>query len=205
MTNLPPPPGPPPPPPPPGGGGQPPPPPPPPGQQPPPPGGWAEPVGQPAPLYANFGQRLGALLLDGLIVGIPIAIGFFVLMAGLPRGEPELCTDFDGDLAICEPLSGGSVLILVVLGLAMLVFFVYYWWGKLIGERGQTPGKKALNIKVVGRNTNQPVGMGKGIGRGFMSYVSSFLCYLGYFWMLWDGNKQTWHDKVVDSIVIVDR
>lgn len=204
MTNLPPPPGAPPPPPPPGGGGFPPPPPPP-GGQVPPPGGWAEPVGGQPPMFANFGQRLGAVLLDGLILGAPAAILFIVLIATLPRGEPELCRDFDGDLAICEPLSGGSIAILVLLGLAMVVFVVSYWWGELIGERGQTPGKKAVNIKVVGRATGQPVGMGKGIGRGFMSYVSSFLCYLGYFWMLWDGNKQTWHDKVVDSIVIVDR
>ena len=202
MTNLPPPPGAPPPPPPPTGGGEPPPPP---GGQPQPPGGAAEPaVGQQAPMYANFGQRLGAWLLDGLILGIPATIGFFVLIVVLPRGEPELCTDFDGDLAICEPLTGGSFMILLVAGLAMLVFVVYYWWGKLIGERGQTPGKKAVHIKVVGRNTNQPVGMGKGIGRGLMSYVSSLICYLGYFWMLWDDKKQTWHDKVVESIVIVE-
>jgi hypothetical protein len=28
------------------------------------------------------------------------------------------------------------------------------------------------------------------------------VCYLGYLWMLWDDQKQTWHDKIVDSAVI---
>ena len=35
----------------------------------------------------------------------------------------------------------------------------------------------------------------------FASFISGFL-YLGYLWMLWDGRKQTWQDKVVSSIVI---
>ncbi|MEY4173609.1 MAG: hypothetical protein RI900_774, partial [Actinomycetota bacterium] len=33
-------------------------------------------------------------------------------------------------------------------------------------------------------------------------FISTALFYLGYLWMLWDGEKQTWHDKVVGSIVI---
>lgn len=210
MSDLPPPPGAPPPPGPPPGGGAPPPPPPPPGGQPPPPpggqtpppGGWAQPAGAPTLEYANFGQRLLAFILDGFILGIPTAILFFALIAALPRGEPRLCEDFEGDLAICEPLTGGSVAILLLVGLGVFVFVVWYWWGKLIGERGQTPGKKALNIKVVSRSSGQPVGLGKGIGRGFMYYVSSMVCYLGYLWMLWDANNQTWHDKVVDSVVV---
>lgn len=162
-------------------------------------------MGGPARAHANFGQRLGAVLLDGLILGLPSAVAFFALVAALPRGEPRLCNDLEGDLAICEPLTGGSIAVLLLLGIAWFVFIVFYWWGKLAGERGQTPGKKALNIKIVGRATGQPVGMGKGIGRGFMGYVSAAVCYLGFLWMLWDNNSQTWHDKVVDSVVLVDR
>jgi len=26
--------------------------------------------------------------------------------------------------------------------------------------------------------------------------------FLGYFWMLWDDDNQTWHDKVVRSRVV---
>jgi uncharacterized RDD family membrane protein YckC len=195
MSDLPPPPGtpPPPPPPPPGGGGFPP---------PPPPAGWGQPTGLPTAPYAGFWQRLGALLLDGLILGVPTSILFVALGSALPRDEPRLCEDLEGDLAVCEPLTSGSVGILILVGLGVFVFIVWFWWGKLIGERGQTPGKKALSIKVVGRATGQPVGLGKGIGRGFMSYISAVPCYLGFLWMLWDADKQTWHDKVVDSIVI---
>ncbi|MFQ5558092.1 MAG: RDD family protein, partial [Acidimicrobiales bacterium] len=206
----PPPPGGPPPPPPPGGGGFPPPPPPgappppPPGGQPPPGQGWAQPAPQQGtPQLAGFGARLGAFLLDALILGVPIGIVFVALIAALPRGEPELCEDLDGDLAICEPLTGSSVAILVILGLILFAGIVYFWWGKLLGEQGQTPGKKAVGIKVVGTSTGQPVGMGRGIGRGLMAqFISGNVCLLGYLWMLWDGKNQTWHDKVADSVVV---
>lgn len=147
-------------------------------------------------VYANFGQRLGAFLLDGLIIGVPAAIIFFGVLSAVPT-EIVLC-----DEGLCEQPTGSGFAILFLVGLAMLVFVVWFWWGKLIGETGQTPGRKATGIRVVGRYTGQPIGMGKGIGRGFMGYVSSWLCYLGYLWMLWDDNNQTWHDKVVDSVVV---
>jgi uncharacterized RDD family membrane protein YckC len=34
------------------------------------------------------------------------------------------------------------------------------------------------------------------------SLVSGWVFYLGYLWMLWDSEKQTWHDKMVSSVVI---
>jgi uncharacterized RDD family membrane protein YckC len=35
-----------------------------------------------------------------------------------------------------------------------------------------------------------------------MKYVDSLPIYLGFFWMLWDREKQTWHDKVAGSVVV---
>ena len=32
--------------------------------------------------------------------------------------------------------------------------------------------------------------------------LSSFFCSLGFLWAAWDAEKQTWHDKMVSSIVI---
>jgi len=32
--------------------------------------------------------------------------------------------------------------------------------------------------------------------------ISGQIFYLGYLWMLWDDKQQTWHDKVVGSIVV---
>ena len=35
-----------------------------------------------------------------------------------------------------------------------------------------------------------------------MMWVGSIPLYLGWFWMLWDSEKQTWHDKVANTFVV---
>ena len=35
-----------------------------------------------------------------------------------------------------------------------------------------------------------------------MRIVSGFVCLLGYLWMLWDRERQTWHDKVANTVVV---
>ena len=35
-----------------------------------------------------------------------------------------------------------------------------------------------------------------------MSNLSARLCFLGFFWMLWDSRKQTWHNLVANSLVV---
>ena len=50
--------------------------------------------------------------------------------------------------------------------------------------------------------TAQPIGAGRAIGRYFAMFLSAILCYLGYLWMLWDPQKQTWHDKIASSVVV---
>ncbi len=45
-----------------------------------------------------------------------------------------------------------------------------------------------------------------GYGRGLLRYIARILSaiplFLGYFWMLWDKEKQCWHDKIAGSVVV---
>ena len=66
----------------------------------------------------------------------------------------------------------------------------------------ETWGRRIVGIKVVNGDTGMPLGYGRSLGRMLGSAISAWVCYLGYLWMLWDGNKQTWHDKMVGSIVV---
>jgi uncharacterized RDD family membrane protein YckC len=77
----------------------------------------------------------------------------------------------------------------------------YYGW--LEGSTsGQTVGKKMMGIRVYDLRQGGPIGTGRAIGRYFARILSTIPCLLGYFWMLWDGEKQTWHDKLVGSVVV---
>jgi uncharacterized RDD family membrane protein YckC len=63
---------------------------------------------------------------------------------------------------------------------------------------GQTLGKKAVGIKVQGVQGD----WGKAIVRTLMKIVSAAPLGLGYLWMLWDKDGQTWHDKVAGTQVV---
>ena len=85
--------------------------------------------------------------------------------------------------------------------LAALVNAVYFVYGE--GRpAGQTIGKIALGIRVIDFRTGGPIGYGRAIGRYFARILSTLPILLGYFWMLWDREKQTWHDKLVTSVVV---
>ena len=86
-------------------------------------------------------------------------------------------------------------------GLYLLAGIVYY---TLLegGATGQTLGKKALGIRVVDFNNGGSIGYGRGAIRYLGRIVSSIPCLLGYLWMLWDKEKQTWHDKFATSVVV---
>lgn len=86
-------------------------------------------------------------------------------------------------------------------GLSLLVGLAYV--GYLEGSpSGQTVGKKLMNIRVVDLSTGGPIGVGRALLRYVGKIVSAIPCLLGYFWMLWDPQKQTWHDKMATSVVV---
>ena len=76
-------------------------------------------------------------------------------------------------------------------------YFVYFH-----GTTGQTPGNAALSIRVVGKDDGATIGYGRAFVRWLVSLVSGFVILIGYLWMLWDSEKQTWHDKAANSVVI---
>ena len=119
---------------------------------------------------ASFWARLGAIIVDFILVGIVYLIFFF----------------------ISHPL--GYVVGFVV-GLA---YFAYFEGG----PSGQTIGKRMLGIRVYDFASGGAIGYGRGAIRYLGRILSGIPCYLGYLWMLWDGEKQTWHDKIATTVVV---
>lgn len=70
------------------------------------------------------------------------------------------------------------------------------------GASGQTLGKRALGIRVIDFRTGGPIGYGRGAIRWVARILSALPLLLGYFWMLWDKEKQTWHDKLAGAVVV---
>jgi uncharacterized RDD family membrane protein YckC len=152
-------------------------------------------------IHAGFGRRLGAFVLDLLIVGIPSGSLLSFVMKVLPK-EPGTCEKLDGTTYACDVLTRDSEGIHGSFLQALLLFVVFFYFGHLEGRRGGTPGKRIAGLRVVRTDTGGTIGMGRAIARLLLRFVSAAPVFLGYFWMLWDDNGQTWHDKVVRSRVV---
>jgi uncharacterized RDD family membrane protein YckC len=72
-------------------------------------------------------------------------------------------------------------------------------------KAGQTLGQRVCGIRVVDSRTGGQVEVASAAIRWLMSYVSAFALLIGYLWMLWDPQKQTWHDKVANTLVVYSR
>ena len=88
----------------------------------------------------------------------------------------------------------------LALGAYVLLSVAYFTY--LEGSSGQTIGKKGVGIKVVDISGGGPIGDGRAFVRYIGRIVSGIPIYLGYLWMLWDPQKQTWHDKFAKSVVV---
>ena len=86
-------------------------------------------------------------------------------------------------------------------GIGVAVAGVYFT-GMIGAPRGQTLGQMALGIRVIDFGSGGPIGYGRAFIRWVVSYISGVVILLGYLWMLWDREKQCWHDKVANDVVV---
>ena len=149
------------------------------------------------PYPASFGQRFAAWLLDNLIIGVPTWVGVVALRSLVPT-ETTRCPN---GFSICEEPTSAGVAIIAIFIVAGIVVTLWYY-GEFDGRRGATLGRRIMKIKLVRAGTQDTVGFRRALGRLLATGVSGSICYLGYFWMLWDDESQTWHDKIVDTQVI---
>jgi uncharacterized RDD family membrane protein YckC len=145
---------------------------------------------QPAPgvFYAGNGARFIAYLVDGFIMGALVTAVIVVLTA---IGLAAASNDNSG-------LAGATVFIAVLT--AFLVYLLYMPW--FWGHGGQTPGMKVLRVRVVRESDGGPLTMGQAFLRLVGFWISGAVFYLGFIWILFDGRRQGWHDKIAGTVVI---
>lgn len=167
-------------------------------------------MGGPQP-YASWGARVGAALLDGLIIGVVptilyVVAGFVAASRTVSVPDTSYCgTNYQCISDAYHNANNTStpvfaVILMVVAALITLAGGLFMIAKE--GSTGQTPGKKALNIRVVREANGQPLGFGLALGRKICHAVDGPLCGLGYWWPLWDEKSQTFADKIVSTVVV---
>ena len=137
--------------------------------------------------YASWLSRVGAYLLDVLILALPLIVFFAIIFAVDP-----------GDTSA----AWGAVGLAYVASLVLPFLYFTVLHGN---ERGQTYGKRAAGIRVVDQRTGSSIGYGRAFGRYAIIVVFGLILLpllLDYLWPLWDDKNQAWHDKVVGSVVV---
>lgn len=86
------------------------------------------------------------------------------------------------------------------LGLLLLVGVVVWWF--YLWRSGATPGKLALGIRVRKTDGNQPGILTMLFREWIAKYIDGFVFGLGWFWAIWDRDKQAWHDKLANTVVV---
>jgi uncharacterized RDD family membrane protein YckC len=139
---------------------------------------------QPPNPYASWLKRVGAYLIDSLLVTVAYFPAFIGVIISASDTSDALATS------------------LTVLG-ALLSLAVFVWNTCLRGGRtGYSIGKGVLGIKLISEQTGQPVGAGQSFLRALCHVVDGIPCYVGYLWPLWDGRRQTLADKVRGTVVL---
>jgi uncharacterized RDD family membrane protein YckC len=123
--------------------------------------------------YANWGQRVGAYLIDIAPIIVLEIINIAVRSVAL-----------------------SFIVLLIVLGIT-----IYNRW-ILGGKTGQSWGKRALGIKLLSESTGQPIGAGMAFARDIVLLLVSLPCYIGFLWPLWDAKRQTFADKILSTVVV---
>ena len=133
---------------------------------------------------ATYGQRLIAYLIDWVIL---IVIGVICGVLGAILAQ------------IAQPL----VLISTLLNLVLQLGYFVVLWGmdNPITERGQTVGKKVMNIKIV-KEDGSDLEIKDAVLRLVGYFVSSIVIMLGFVWIFIDENNQGWHDKIAKTKVV---
>ncbi len=151
-------------------------------------------------LLAGWGVRLAAKLIDSILIIIPTLVLYVALALNDIR---DINTGNNGFQYTYTGATVAAQLLAAVAG------YVYL---SVLNGQGQTLGKKALKIRVVDRQSGQPIGVGRGFLR-HLTQLSTNVPLLGVciglpyllidsLWPLWDANNQTIHDKLAGSVVI---
>ena len=76
------------------------------------------------------------------------------------------------------------------------------WALVLFASRGMTPGKKLLGVRVVQDDGAAPGFFMMLVREWAAKWVSGLAFGMGFVWILFDRDRQGWHDKLMSTYVV---
>jgi len=142
-------------------------------------------MNQPELEYVGFWPRLGAAIIDSLLMLVIVA--------------PVVTWIYGPAYWLSDVFIRGPADFLlnwVLPAVAVVLFWVY---------RQATPGKMVISARIVDARTGGKCSTGQLIGRYLGYYVSILPLCLGLIWVGIDPRKQGFHDKLAGTVVVRPR
>jgi len=146
---------------------------------------------------AGFGIRFLAMVIDLFFVGMLDGALLFGggMLIGKTTGIIDMILTSRGleFLQVIAPLLKAAIVTMVCIP---PLYFVI-----MIAVFGQTIGKMITGIRVVGSNGGR-ISYARACVR-LIGYVpSALLLFAGFLWIIWDPERQGWHDMLADTFLI---
>ena len=136
---------------------------------------------------ASFAARFGAyfidfvlLLIGSLVVGFGLGV---VMLAGADTSSAR------------EEEDASNIIQLV----SVAATFAYFW---ISASTGATIGMRMVGLAIQSEDGSRGLPAGRAFVRTIVFYLGSILLFIGWLWMLWDSDHETWHDKASGSRVV---
>ena len=142
--------------------------------------------------YADFGARVFASLIDGIII---LSIYAAVFLIGFRY--------IDLDYAKSSEFGSLSVIQVFVWTMLLIVPWLYCAIAESSDKQG-TIGKRAMGIKVTNLHGRR-ISFARASARHFASYVTSQTFLIGYLMAAFTAKKQTLHDLIAGTLVLEKR
>jgi uncharacterized RDD family membrane protein YckC len=138
---------------------------------------------------ASLRVRLGAALLDVTALALTLVLASRALLSlGVVQSPAR-------PFAVLFANGPGLATFLGALTVLAALF-----WAALRG----TPGQLLMGCRVVPAGTGRRLSLARALLRALAAAGSVLPLGLGVLWVAWDPRKQAWHDKMVDSLVVLE-
>jgi uncharacterized RDD family membrane protein YckC len=136
---------------------------------------------KPKYIYAKYTDRIKAFITDMFMIYAPI---LYIITYLVMNGKDDFQSS---ELA---PLLGVTIYGLI--------------YAYLLSRFGQTPGKKAYELKVVDSKSGEYIGFFKSAFR-FISFLFTATTLLGLFLPLYRKDRKALHDLICGTIVVIEK
>jgi hypothetical protein len=150
--------------------------------------GLATTSAEPDEAYAAWWRRVVAVFLDTFLQ-LPFAVVAIIALVSVSSPHAGTATQL------------GGLLVSLIADLGAVVFSV---WNNIVrqGRHGASIGKQCVGIVVISTADARPIGAIMTFVRQIAHIVDYLPLGIGYLWPIWDRQKQTFADKLMNTVVL---